>query len=384
MYKIINNWNYILLYFSLFLTYIISDKANTKDKIIQTSYSSFNGDYRVFLYFNQYTCTSIFGVNLSRNYTVLSNYMYPGRCSTKKQLSFIDYNNNSFNTVECWGNPDLSKEPGELNNLTFYVLKDSITIGAKFYIGFAFHFDNENYSIVHQMYNNGTISHKSVAFSPDRGNNYENGTMFYGGIPDEFIINKRRAYCSVNENLQAWGCSLNKLSFNGKEYKNSYLSMFSLSDKEIIIPPMLMSFIEDEILMNYIKDNECKKDSSGMYTEYYCKESVMESFPELTLEFERFQVTIPIKRMFHCDFASNCIYQIKSRENVNDMIVLGVPFMGLFDVLFDYEAKQVVFYDYILLKEVISPNLRFYILFNIILLLAGIATIAIFIFTKRN
>lgn len=122
--------------------------------IISTSYSSYNGDYRVFLYFNGYTCTSIFGVNLSRNFTVMSNYMYPGRCSGKKQLDFIDYNNKSYNTIQCWGNPDLSKEPGELNNLTFYVVKDNITIGARYYIGFAFRFEDEKYSIVHQMYNN--------------------------------------------------------------------------------------------------------------------------------------------------------------------------------------------------------------------------------------
>ena len=134
--------------------------------IISTSYSSYNGDYKVFLYFNGYTCTSIFGINLSRNFTVMSNYMYPGRCSGKKQLDFIDYNNKSYNTIQCWGNPDLSKEPGELNNLTFYVVKDNITIGARYYIGFAFRFEDEKYSIVHQMNNNGTISHKKFAFSP--------------------------------------------------------------------------------------------------------------------------------------------------------------------------------------------------------------------------
>ena len=135
------------------------------------------------------------------------------------------------------------------------------------------------------MYNNGTISHKKFAFSPDRGHNYENGTMFYGGIQDEFIKNKQKAFCSVNQNLQAWGCSLKRLSFNKLSYENSYSSVFSLSDKEIIVPAKLMSYIEDEILMSYIKDNECNKDRIGMETEYYCKETVMNSFPELTLEF---------------------------------------------------------------------------------------------------
>ena len=48
------------------------------------------------------------------------------------------------------------------------------------------------------------LSHiKKFAFSPDRGYNYENGTMFYGGIPDEFIQNKQKAVCSVNKKLQA-------------------------------------------------------------------------------------------------------------------------------------------------------------------------------------
>lgn len=352
--------------------------------IISTSYSSYNGDYRVFLYFNGYTCTSIFGVNLSRNFTVMSNYMYPGRCSGKKQLDFIDYNNKSYNTIQCWGNPDLSKEPGELNNLTFYVVKDNITIGARYYIGFAFRFEDEKYSIVHQMYNNGTISHKKFAFSPDRGYNYENGTMFYGGIPDEFIKNKQKAVCSVNKKLKAWGCSLKRISFNEVIYENSYSSIFSLSDKEIIVPAKLMKYIEDEILMSYIKDNECIKELVGMETEYYCKETVMTSFPELTLQFERFKVAIPIKRMFKCDFAENCIYQIKARENLDDVIVIGVPFMGLFDVVFDYEDEEDVFYDYSLLKEVISPKLKGVILSNIILLIAGIVVIGIFILINKN
>ena len=46
-----------------------------------------------------------------------------------------------------------------------------------------------------------------------------------------------------------------------------------------------MKYIEDEILMSYIKDNECIKELVGMETEYYCKETVMTSFPELTLQF---------------------------------------------------------------------------------------------------
>lgn len=65
-----------------------------------------------------------------------------------------------------------------------------------------------------------------------------------------------------------------------------------------------MKYIEDEILMSYIKDNECIKELVGMETEYYCKETVMTSFPELTLQFERFKVAIPIKRMFKCDLSN--------------------------------------------------------------------------------
>ena len=95
-------------------------------------------------------------------------------------------------------------------------------------------------------------------------------------------------------------------------------------------------------------------------------------------------MAIPIKRMFKCDFAENCIYQIKARENLDDVIVIGVPFMGLFDVVFDYEDEEVVFYDYSLLKEVISPKLMGVILSNIILLIAGIVVIGIFILINKN
>ena len=66
------------------------------------------------------------------------------------------------------------------------------------------------------------------------------------------------------------------------------------------------------------------------------------------------------------------------------MIVIGVPFMGLFYVVFDYEDEEVVFYDYSLLKEVISPKLKGVILSNIILLIAGIVVIGIFILINKN
>ena len=95
-------------------------------------------------------------------------------------------------------------------------------------------------------------------------------------------------------------------------------------------------------------------------------------------------MTIPIKRMFKCDFAANCIYQIKTRENVEDVIVIGVPFMGFFDVLFDYEDKEVVFYDYTLLINVISHKVKGCIFSNIILLFAGIVNIGVFIYTSKN
>ena len=71
-------------------------------------------------------------------------------------------------------------------------------------------------------------------------------------------------------------------------------------------------------------------------------------------------------------------------QNLDDVIVIGVPFMGLFDVVFDYEDEEVVFYDYSLLKEVISPKLKGVILSNIILLIAGIVVIGIFILINKN
>ena len=43
MHKII--WNFILLNLTLLVTSILSDKANASDKIISTTYSSYNGDY---------------------------------------------------------------------------------------------------------------------------------------------------------------------------------------------------------------------------------------------------------------------------------------------------------------------------------------------------
>ena len=50
-------------------------------------------------------------------------------------------------------------------------------------MGFAFHFNNYDFSFIHCLYKEGIIKHK--AFSIVRGSTEFRGKIYYGGIPKE-------------------------------------------------------------------------------------------------------------------------------------------------------------------------------------------------------
>lgn len=338
---------WLILFITLLFQKTFSFIYDTNKKIIYTSYSNYQGTYKIFLFFNHYTYTSVFLLNLERNYSCFSSYMYPDRCrKDKKEIEFIQFSPKKYDVVECWGNPDLSYFPGELENITFYTFKDDIPIEAQFFVGFAFKFEDEKYSVIHQMYNSNKILQKKFALVPDRKHNNQNGTFYFGDIPEGLIVNKKRGKCSINENYHTWGCNIDKIIIgdNIVHTINQY-AHFSVSNNNIFVPSSFFSIIERDLFANYMKNMECKKEKYNDKMHFYCTDTVIGTFPDIQIVFGKTKLTIPTDKLFICDFYSKCDFLMINRLDYDDHFIIGTPLLSSLDLLFDYDDKSLTFYS---------------------------------------
>lgn len=338
---------WLIIFLSFLFQKTFSFIYDNNKKIIYTSYSNYQGAYKIFLFFNQYTCTSVFLLNLERNYSCFGGYMYPDRCQKdKKEIEFIQFSHKKYNVVECWGNPDLSHFPGELQNLTFYTMKDDIPTDAQFFVGFSYKFEDEKYSIIHQMYNSNTILKRRFALVPDRYYNNKNGTFFFGDIPEELIANKKRGKCSINENYHTWGCNIDKIIIgNNIVHTVNQYAHFSLSNNNIFVPSSFFSIIERDIFSNYLKNFDCKKEKTSNKLHFYCTDAVLHNFPDIQIVFDKVKLKIPTDKLFRCDFSSECDFLIINRNDYDDHFIIGTPLLDSLDLLFDYDDKSLTFFS---------------------------------------
>ena len=230
---------------------------------------------------------------------------------------------------------------------TFIIDKDNPIFSG---FGFAYKFPNENFSFIHQLYNNNHISKKQFTFM--RHSKNEDGVIYFGELPPEIkhtynYRNNIKIKC--DNNYDKWGNTLTSIKINNKEYAFNQYAQFHLSEYSMIKSKKFMDIICNDVLNEYIGNNkECllryKYEGCKVLT---CTKSVIDNIGNISFIIDNKEITLPFNKLFLSisnQYQSEFGYNINNDNNNNNEQILnfGFPFAMLFSaVTFDYDNGDI-------------------------------------------
>lgn len=274
-------------------------------------------------------------------------------------------------------------------------------------IGLAYKFVDEKYSLTHQLKQRNIISHLNYGFIPPLLiNSYENieninisnndtllnnknqdGIIFFGGVPKNYIFNKYRYDCKLNEKYNFWSCELPYVFFgeinkyNNSEnlyFKNENYAYFNGAESRILAPHDFMTFLKMNVFQEELLNGNCKYYMYGHNYLFECKCELMDKFPNISFVFDKYKYTFTSSELFMEYGGGFCQFQIIENHLRKNNFAFGAPFMSKFISNFDYETKSISFYtenqlEEIDLEELFHPNhiKRNLMILGIVLLIIG-------------
>lgn len=241
-------------------------------------------------------------------------------------------------------------------------------------LGFAFRFQDEKYSLIHQLKKQGQIN--SLSFSFVRDLSKRDGYFFVGGVPPE-IEKTPSTSCKVHGMNNYWDCVMNKVKIGEHEYINYDYSYFDTSLKMIYAPPRFMEFFNTIFLEDALKNDQCQIKKYTWTVKYGCSSEYLTKFPKITFYLDDKPYVLSGKSMFNCDWDICDLYIIENKRS-NDWI-FGTLFLENYHLLFDYENQQIHFYENTkTFTEIVNSRKSFpFVFVNILIVSVGIGILVL-------
>ena len=274
-------------------------------------------------------------------------------------------------------------------------------------IGLAYKFYDEKYSLIHQLKLKNLISHLNYGFIPNSLiNSYENnenmdlnnvnnlntknkdGLVFFGGVPKNYIFNKYRYNCKLNDKYNYWSCEcpyvffgeINKYN-NSKNlyFKNENYAYFNAAERRILAPHDFITFLKFNYFQEALLNETCKYYMYGHNYLFECNCDIRDQFPNISFIFNNYKYSFTSSELFSEYGGGLCQFIIQENHLRKNNFALGTPFLQKFISNFDYETKYISFYsenklDFIDIDELFHPShiLRYLMVFGGLLFLVGI------------
>ena len=126
--------------------------------------------------------------------------------------------------------------------------------------GFSYKYIDEDFSIVHSLYNQKKISHKLFAFIP--ATNQEDGYFIIGGITDDKNY-KYKGSLNVNSKYNIWGNTLKRISIGDEKYDIDVYAQIHSSHYDIVTSKRFFIFILNTVLKEDIMNKNCERLTEG-------------------------------------------------------------------------------------------------------------------------
>ena len=213
--------------------------------------------------------------------------------------------------------------------------------------GFASYFNDDNFSILHQLKRQSLINNLSFGFDIKNYNDKSLSYFYLGGIPnDRLILYPNKANIKILPNTHEWRVSLPKIQimYGNKiigEYSNTHNNYFNTYHNKILVPDDFLLFLFENAFKEYFANNTCSfhNNSQNQYIECdYFK--VGNYFPVISFNIGKYLFKLNKKDLFEGN-----MFNIQ-RNYIDDGrgFLIGSCFIGKYITLFDMEKREITFY----------------------------------------
>lgn len=210
-------------------------------------------------------------------------------------------------------------------------------------LNFAFKPQIETTSFVYQLYNSHMIDRMIFGINYKRDFT-EGGNMYIGGIPLEYIENKRYGECDVVDGN--WICNVNEVFFGDIHYKEYVYNktskiVFRLYHEGIVVPHDYFVYLKERVFHNQYYSVGLRN-REFIYCRIYSEQDkhFFATYPKnINFVLDKYILHIPILKMLYKGEA----FQIED-GGTEDQFYFGNQFLQYFTTVFNYEKEKVQFY----------------------------------------
>lgn len=364
------------MYYLWFFFAFMFNKVKT-EKIITIGFNDMGGGYYTTISMGTPRLMRYLVFDLYNNFTLFAQMSKEYTSSSRKTFSMDKILDDEemamkYSDVFCFSDKSCVEE------LKYYVLEgdnkkyfyDSIGLGSSF--------DDESFSFVHSLYIKGAIEHKSFGLVTGTTNA---GYLTFGGIPEQYL-QQRISVTKVNtiQKYASWTIPISGITIGDNVYPlKDNIASISTKTQYISIPCYVFDNIVDKVFKKYFEKDECsQKTFDRTSIAIQCKRSIVKDLPPIGIVIGSTSITLQGDDLFK-DFFSDSISVIRKNEfDQSSQWVLGVRFIRLFNIFFDYENKEVSFYSKKIFKTVtLNYNTKRMnlMIINMVVLIIGIVII---------
>ena len=323
-----------------------------QSKIIESQYSLIRSLPKIVISFPNEDSKVTINLNTYLPFTFLS------KSSLRSDINDKLYDNTTVYLIKNYSSfqyESTIKFDDEISiNAPFYISRNSVRYEAEG-IGLAYKFQDESFSIIHQLYNNKYIDHMLFAFSVLKNV----GTFYLGGIPSQDLSSyKGQGRCKVDDKSNEWRCQLSKMSFERYSVIVNKPAMFMSTFRSFFTSDILFDFMTHYVLRDSLSTICQEKITTESYLKYLkCTKEIMKNNNTVTFEFDNIKMEFKVYEMFE-EFMGSYLSLFESNPYplFKGQTIFGIHFINTFNyTIFDYENKQISFYsDTRLIKEIKS------------------------------
>lgn len=235
-------------------------------------------------------------------------------------------------------------------------------------ISLGYHYQDESYSFIHQLYRTKVILHLQFAFHnineeipPDSRH------VYIGGVPNNAHLSlPYKGIVRTREDLPTWGFNLEKIAYQRVEYNVDLPCVISNRIKGLIISDDVYGIFVNSVFYKEIKDGVCSNQTDKYLANYLkCEQGIFERNKKIILKFKGIQVEFETKDLFSKQNFHSLISSNNIEQPVHNFtgVILGINFLNKFNyTVFDYEKKQIEFYtDRIAISQISKNYIKIYI-----------------------
>ena len=351
-----------------------------KPSYLSVEYTKIMGSYQFPIYIGTPRQKMLLSMDMTNNYTWISRYFYNSNKSTSvtkiNDITKINFGCYSFDFSEL-NDTIWIKNLDNFYSIffNFYFLTSELFSSDNYEgIGTAYKFENENFSFIHQLYNNKIISEKSFGFYPQKPTK---GLLYLGNIPQKELNKKYTYKIKVLPNHKTWNIAIKKIN----DYQNIFEAYFDSNEDYTKAPISFISYLKEKIFKSFLENQSCKlfNDSLESNTYFYCLCRKIQNFPKFVFYIDNYAITLNFSQMFVED-EGKCFLSIN--PNKENKWIFGTLFLQNFATEFDYLKNQIRFHTEIKFVSVKS-DLLFLVYFTCFLFLS-LGTFLLFIVKMKN